>query len=262
MTPEEKRRLEQRERQMRALGYVGDDEEEDSTPRDQRKELDWLHTNAVDYHPGYDLIALSTPHMNEVWIIDHSTSTEDAAWDAGGRWGKGGDLLYRWGNPRNYGAGTDADRKLFYQHNVDFVPGATPDELRITIFNNGGGRPGGDVSTVDELVLPFDPESGFTREEGEPFGPEEPTWSWALPKEAFSAFISGAQRLPNGNTLVCAGAPGRLLEVTRAGEIVWDYLNPFGGDAPSNPQAGGAPTHALFRATRIAPDHPGLAGRL
>jgi hypothetical protein len=199
--------------------------------------------------------------MCELWVIDHSTTTEEAAWTSGGRWGRGGDLLWRWGNPRTYGCGTDADQRLFYQHNPVWIPGETPGELRLLVYNNGGGRPDGDWSSVDELVLPFDPEQGFLREPGQAFGPAAPAWTYSDKGSFFSGFISGAQRLPGGNTLICEGAPGRLLEVTREGQVVWEFVNPFGGDFMATPNAGQAPKTALFRATRLAPDHPGLAGR-
>jgi len=264
-TEEEKRRQAQLAEQMRELGYVGGDEEEeevgeadgDGPPQGG----DWLHTNGIDYHPEYDLIVLSTPHMSELWVIDHSTSTEEAAWSSGGRWGKGGDLLYRWGNPRNYGAGDRKAQRLFYQHHPIWLPGERPGELRLLVFNNGGGRPGGDFSSVDELVLPFDPEKGFLREKGAAFGPAEPAWSYSDGERFFSGFISGAERLPNGNTLICQGAAGRVFEVTRGGEIVWEYWNELGGEVAPNPQGGNAPPQALFRATRIAKDHPGIADR-
>ena len=67
---------------------------------------DMFHTNAVDYNPELDQIILSVPTFNEVWVIDHSTTTQEAAGRTGGRSGKGGDLLYRWGNPQAYGRGT------------------------------------------------------------------------------------------------------------------------------------------------------------
>jgi hypothetical protein len=262
MTAEQRRELEELERQMRALGYAGGDEEDgDAGARAERVHPDWLHTNAVDYLPEQDLIVLSTPQLGELWVIDHSTTTEEAAWDAGGRRGRGGDLLWRWGNPRNYGCGTDADKRLYYQHDPTWLPGAEDGELRLLVYNNGGGRPGGDWSSVEELVLPFDPERGFLREPGEAFGPAEPAWSYSDRDGFFSGFISGAQRLPNGNTLICEGAPGRVFEVTREGQVVWELENPFGGDFMSGPNAGQAPKTALFRATRLALDHPGLTGR-
>ncbi len=92
-----------------------------------------------------------------------------------------------------------------------------------------------------------------------PLNSKMAVWSYSAAPEFFSAFISGAERLANGNTLICSGVQGRIFEVTREGRIVWEYLNPFGGDVKTSPQAGNSPPTALFRATRIAKDHPGLA---
>ena len=71
---------------------------------------DWMHANAVDYNEDLDQIMISAREFNEVWIIDHSTSTAEAASHSGGMYGKGGDLLYRWGNPEAYGRGDSTDR--------------------------------------------------------------------------------------------------------------------------------------------------------
>ena len=241
---------------MRALGYVGggDDEEEGE---EGGKPGDWLHTNAVDYDPVHDLIVMSTPHFSELWVIDHSTTTAEAASSSGGRFGKGGDLLWRWGNPRRHGAGKDEDQKLFYQHDPTWIEGENG-ELSLLVFNNGRGREDGNYSSVDELVLPFDEQLGFVREPGMPYGPEELAWQYADGDGFYSAFISGAQRLENGNTLICSGAPGRIFEVTRDGEVVWDYRNPFGGEIEPPEYAGNAPPLALFRATRIDREAPGV----
>jgi hypothetical protein len=262
---EERRKQAELEDEMRALGYAGGPEEEDPPaapagagggPQGGHGS-DWLHTNAVDYHPGLDLIALSSPHLSEVWIIDHSTTTDQAAGHAGGRYGKGGDILWRWGNPRNYGAGSAADQRLFYPHNVQWIPEGHPGAGHLLVFNNGQGRPGGEHSSVEELVLPLEPGKGFARA-GRAFGPPDPVWSYSDKAGFYAAFISGCQRLPSGNTLVCDGPKGRVFEVTRAGTIVWEYWSPFGGDL----KAEGVDGKALFRATRIAPDHPGLRGRV
>ncbi|MEE8146388.1 MAG: aryl-sulfate sulfotransferase, partial [Longimicrobiales bacterium] len=253
------------EEQMRGLGYVGGDEDEDedaASDQNRNKPTDWLHVNAVDYHAEYDLIVMSTPRMNEIWVIDHSTTTRQAAGKSGGRWGHGGDLLYRWGNPRNYGAGEDSDRRLYSQHNPQWLPAREPGDLRLLVFNNGRQRPDGDYSSVDELVLPFDPERGFLRDEGAAFGPAEAAWTYSDPDNFFAPFISGMQRLPNGNTLICAGPTGRVFEVTPDGRVVWDYLNPHGGDVTPDSQAGNTDPIAIFRATRIPKDHPGLAKHL
>ncbi|MFG0316957.1 MAG: aryl-sulfate sulfotransferase [Planctomycetota bacterium JB042] len=270
MTDAERERLEKLEAEMEALGYTGGSKkkrltkEERKRAAERKRRPDWLHLNSVALHPTLDLLALSSPRMNEVWVIDRSTTTEEARGSTGGRWGKGGDLLWRWGNPRLYGAGTDDDRRFFYQHDPTWLTedvGAPPGELRLLVFNNGGGRPGGDRSTVEEFVLPFDPATGFVRDDGAPFGPDAPSWTYEDGERFYSGFISGAQRLPNGNTLICEGDDGRFFEVTRDGEIVWEYLNPFGGEVKEAGPGGNAPKHAVFRATRIPPDHPGLRGR-
>ena len=78
----------------------------------------------------------------------------------------------------------------------------------------------------------------------------------------YSFHISSAERQPNGNTLICEGAPGRIFEVTPSHEIVWEYINPF--FLRVNRPTKGHPsnyTNAVFRAHRYGPDHPALQGR-
>jgi hypothetical protein len=263
---EERAKREELEAEMRALGYSGGEEEDDAPgpvvggvpalAQPGGHGSDWMHTNALDYDPVRDLIVLSSPHLSEIFILDHSTTTDQAAGSNGGRYRKGGELLWRWGNPRNHGAGEKADQRLFYQHNAQWIPPGCPGAGNLLVFNNGQERPDGEYSSVEELVLPFEPGKGFTRE-GPAFGPERPVWSYTSRPDFYAAFISGCQRLPNGNTLVCEGPEGRVFEVTAAGEVVWEWLNPFAGDLKD----GGIDGRALFRATRIAPDHPALAGR-
>jgi hypothetical protein len=131
--------------------------------------------------------------------------------------------------------------------------------MRVMLFNNGSERPGKEYSSVEEVVLPFDAQRGFTREPDHPFGPSAAAWSYSDPDNFYSGYISGAQRLPNGNTLICAGAPGRVFEITKENRVVWDFWNPLGGEITPAKQAGKAPPKALFRATRIARDDPALA---
>ena len=130
--------------------------------------------NSVDYNAALDQIVVSVHEFSEIWIIDHSTTTAEAAGHTGGRSGKGGDLLYRWGNPRVYRAGTKADQTLFAQHNAQWIPRGLPGEGHMLVFNNGGQRPDGSYSSVDELVLPVDGQGRYTREPGASYGPKKP----------------------------------------------------------------------------------------
>ncbi len=218
---------------------------------------DWLHTNGIDYLPEYGLIALSTPRLSEVWVLDRSTTTAEAATESGGRYGHGGALLYRWGNAQSYASGGPDDRRLYYQHDVTWVASTQPNELRFLVFNNGQQRPGREFSSVEEVAVPFDAQKGFVRTDSQPFGPREPTWTYSDPDRFYAGFISGAQRLPNGNTLICEGTKGRVFEVQQDGTVVWDYWSPF-----DDPNEALAPTAALFQAQRIGKDDPALRGKL
>jgi hypothetical protein len=245
--------------QLKALGYVPDNASSEDI------QSDFLHMNGIDYHPRLDQIAVSLPEIGEVWILDHSTTTEEARGSSGGRCGRGGEPLYRWGNPRVYGRGTKADQQLFYQHQVLWIPDGWKNAGHLTVFNNGGGRPDGDWSSVLEIAPPVDDGGNYPLKEGEPFGPRAPVWTYqAQDRHSFFApFVSGAHRLPNGNTFVCAGTHGRYFEVSPEGAIVWEYRNPFHGEVPGwNPPGTEQFPYASFRATKIPPDHPGLAGRV
>ena len=189
---------------------------------------DWQHTNGIAFNPELDQIVLSAHHFGEAWIIDHSTTTEEAASHAGGASGMGGDLLYRWGNPVAYGHGTQADQMLWGQHDVQWIAGGSPGEGHLLVFNNGGGRPGGPYSSVDEFETPWDAQAGsYLRSPGQPFGPSDLVWTYVAPDPLsfFAMNISGAERQPNGNTLICNGPLGYLFEVDAVGHIVWDWQN-------------------------------------
>lgn len=187
--------------------------------------IDWNHLNSLDYNEEFDQILISSHIQNEIWIIDHSTTTEEAAGHSGGRYGKGGDLLYRWGNPQIYRAGTANDQMLFGQHDAQWIKQECPGEGHITIFNNGLLRPKLSYSSVDEIVPPVDENGNYYLNPSSSYGPKEPIWSYTAKNlyDFYSPFMSGAQRLPNGNTLICNGISGVFFEVTTEKEIVWRY---------------------------------------
>lgn len=190
---------------------------------------DWNHVNSVAYNAALDQIVLSSWVQNEVWIIDHSTSTAEAAGHTGGNSGHGGDLLYRWGNPLAYRAGTAADQQFYGQHDAQWIPAGSPGAGNILVFNNGLGRPQGPYSTIEEIAPPVDAQGNYALTPGSAYAPALPSWNYtaAIPTSFYSAHISGTQRLPNGNTLICDGDSALFFEVTAAGQTVWSYVNPF-----------------------------------
>lgn len=218
----------------------------------KKGEADWNHLNAIDYNEELDQILLTSRSFSEVWVIDHNTTTEEAA-------GSAGDLLYRWGNPQTYDQGTSADQKLFIPHDGQWIETGLPGEDDILIFNNGTGRTDGDYSTVDQFTPPL-VDSEYILESNTAFGPETTSWTYkSSPTSDFYAKqISGAQRLSNGNTLICEGTSGTFFEVTDSGETVWEYVNPY---TFSNPD--GDVKNEVFRAVRYTlkgnddPDTPG-----
>ncbi|MGQ0804111.1 MAG: aryl-sulfate sulfotransferase [Actinomycetota bacterium] len=215
---------------------------------------DWMHANSVAYHPELDQIVISVRSFHEVWVIDHSISTEEAR-------GPAGDLRFRWGNPAAYGRGDAAPRLSFGQHDAEWIAPGLDGEGRISVFNNGTlYRP---YSTVDEIAPTMHGRDYVLGEDGV-FEARVARVAW--PREPdpqfFAHHTSGAQRLPNGNTLIADGPHGVVFEVTPAGEKVWEYVNPFfdrGADVVELNEQEVFKKRRLFRAERYAPDYPGLA---
>jgi len=186
---------------------------------------DWMHSNGIDYIEEFDQIILSVRSFDEFWIIDHSTTTAEAAGHTGGNSGKGGDLLYRWGNPRAYGRGTAMDQVLGGQHDAGWIPPGYPGHGNIMVFNNFAGT---NFSSVLEVTPPVDGSGNYSMAPGQPFGPASPAWEYTAtpPTDLFSPFVGGAQRLRNGNTLITEGATGFMFEVDTNETVVWSYQNP------------------------------------
>ncbi len=190
---------------------------------------DWLHTNAVSYNAVLDQVMTTNLHFNEIWMIDHNTTMEEAAGHSGGARGRGGDLLYRWGNPLAYGAGDASDQILYGGHDGHWIRPGLPGEGNIIVFNNGVNsymtRPEGRISTVEEMVPPINATGGYDLVQGSAYGPSDSVWRFtASPPEGFFAnAMGGAERLPDGNTLVCGGSTGYNFEVKPDNDVVWEY---------------------------------------
>ena len=249
----------------------------------------WLHANAIDYNPELDQILLSPRHFSELWIIDHSVATEEAAARSNanpdntpprmnvlnnkpsGSSGKGGALLYRWGNPRAYGHGTHADQRLFWQHHTQWIAPGLPGAGNILVFNNGYELVEDPPlrSSIEEIAPPMDGYA-YRRAPGAAYPPAEPAWTYTAqtPQDFYSRILGCVQRLPNGNTLICDSTSGVVFQVSPDGKQVWKYLYPMDGGTPL--KQGEEPSinqtlgqdyllnNNIYRAYWYAPDHPGL----
>ena len=134
---------------------------------------------------------------------------------------------------------------LSHQHNPSFL-----DNGHVLLFDNGSHRRA--PSTNYSRIVEIDPDNN------------EIAWEYrGEPAISFYSYqISGAERQPNGNTLICEGATGRFVEVTMGNQIVWEYINPLFAD--SGGLAGGSSTgqaNSVFRAHRFAPDALAFKGR-
>jgi len=229
---------------------------------------DQQHFNGIDYHPVKDQIAISCWSCSELLIIDHSTTTAQAAGHTGGNSGKGGDILYRYGNPINYDHGSSADRVFFGQHNTDWIDPSLPHGDKISVFENGNGRPGSAYSRVVILDPPTDAAGNYlTDASGEylptsfdyvwpPLGTSAPTFDGTT---FYSQYMGGVNMQPNGNVVICEAMTGRFFEVDPTGSIVWHYQNP---DKNTVYAQGTTPTSAWsYRAERYQPSHPAFVGK-
>ncbi|MBT8238235.1 MAG: aryl-sulfate sulfotransferase [Croceitalea sp.] len=169
---------------------------------------DIMHANGIAYDEENDVILLSVNFFSEVWAIDHSTTTEEARDHSGGNYGKGGDLIYRFGNPQAYG-NTVGERLFYNNHFPNLLKGEN--QGKMLVFSNGKGF---EQSTVYELELPqaYNLQANTNNE-------LNVTWSFTDP-ELYSLKVSGAVPLPNGNILITEGDFG-LWEVSRENEVVW-----------------------------------------
>mgnify|MGYP001455307894 CR=1 FL=1 len=179
---------------------------------------DWFHINAIDYNEELDQIIFSSRMQNEIFIIDHSTSSEEASGHIGGNCGLGGDFLYRWGNPQNYARGYEDDKQLDGQHGINWIPISYPGGGNLILFNNFYSQ---SISAVFELEPPLNENGCYDILDNEPFGPLEPIW---IHTESYqSDRQSGAFRLGNGNTLITDANSVRIIEVNIEGDIQWEY---------------------------------------
>ena len=189
---------------------------------------DWLHTNAISFNPSLDQIVFSSRHFDEIFIIDHSTTMEEAVSHEGGNSGSGGDLLYRWGNPINYGRGTIDNQMLNAQHGVNWISDNMQGEGNLIIFNNNPTDTTGLDNTIGnsrvlEIITPINSGGTYDIVQDSSYGPSNYHWFYGGDNTFYSHFQSGVFRLNNGNSFITVSQEKYMFEISSNGDIVWEY---------------------------------------
>ena len=225
---------------------------------------DWIHANGIDYNQQLDQIIISAHSFNEIWVIDHGTTTAQSRSHTGGKQNKGGDLLYRWGNPMTYRQGTSADTKLLAQHNPHWVPQGLPQQGRIMYFNNGPNR---FYSSIETIETPVNADGSYNLTTNA-FGPASPSFAYTgTPQTSFFSRIMGSgQFLPNGNLFIGSSLQGITWEISPTNQILWEYKSPI---TPTGivgrdyfPTNGNYSSRPIFRSTKYLRSYSAFDGRI
>ena len=201
-----------------------------------RGSFDWLHINSAHYvgpNRWFDQGDMRFA-PNNVIISSREASLLAVV-------GRDGKIVWRLGPDFSESKELRAIRQIIGQHHAHIIPKGLPGAGNLLVFDNGGSSGYGFASPIAPDGVGAFARSTSRVVEINPVTLEL-VWSYTNPR-FFSTNISSAQRLPNGNTLITAGAGGRMFEVTTQGAIVWEYMYPlFSGANASN---------AVYRAYRI-----------
>jgi hypothetical protein len=205
---------------------------------------DWMHMNGIDYNPVLDQIVFSSHNLNEWYVIDHSTTIAEAASHSGGFAGKGGDILYRWGNPAAYGAtGTTI---LNVTHDAHWIPEGVPNAGNLVAVNNMGAS--GPKTTIDGIIPP---RSGlnYTLNLGSQYTPT--TYNTRHTSTGYTSNMGSSDQFPNGNQMICLATAGTIYEIDAAGNTLWTKST--GGTCPQSHR------YTQCYINNVAPSQPSIS---
>lgn len=259
---------------------------------------DWNHCNSLDYNEALDMIVINSVH-GEFYVIDHGNTfiPNDADSSIVLAASTAGDFKYRFGDPAKYDKGdppsvldnwekaTAGHKQLGGSHNIQWINPGLPGEGNFMVFCNGqnlfeltpqsyiieinpflnsaGTNTGNFVSPPDAgYRIVNSPNSNLMKEKKNVS--KQIVWSFSSKNNTsfYSTIGSGAERLPNGNTLVCSMNDGHFFEVEpNDTSIVWEYINPMTRDGLKKIKVDNYPTYnGVFRAYRYSSTHPALVG--
>lgn len=221
---------------------------------------DWFHCNGLDYNEARDEIVVNFRNGNELFIIDHSTTTAEAATSSGGNRGFGGDFLFRWGSPPAVKQGSDDDIKLYGSHGISWIPTDLQYGGSIILFNNGTERPGPNYSTIEIITPELDANDDYVLNGNGLFSPQEAELTFSPSTDFLSNYQSNTEMLVNNHIFTNRGDNGHFVEFDMEGNVVWEYVNPAGSFGPAT-QGDSPPSSSVFMATRVPVDHPAFDGK-
>jgi Arylsulfotransferase (ASST)/CHU_C Type IX secretion signal domain len=259
---------------------------------------DWMHCNSLDYNQDLDMIVVNSVH-GEFYVIDHGNTfiANQPANSIALAAGTLGDFKYRFGDPAKYNQGdppsvldnwekaTAGNKQLGGSHDIQWIKPGLPGEGHFLVFDNAQNlfeltpqsyiieiNPYLNAAGVNTGNFVNPPDAGYNT-----VGSPDPNlmkenkkvskqivWKYSSKNNTsfYSTIGSSAQRLPNGNTLVCAMNDGHFFEVHPSDtSVVWEYTNPMTRDGIKKIKVDNYPTYnGVFRAYRYAATDPGLAG--
>ncbi|MCK4884454.1 aryl-sulfate sulfotransferase, partial [Candidatus Bathyarchaeota archaeon] len=260
---------------------------------------DWLHCNSLDYNEELDQVVINSVH-GEFYVIDHGNTfiPSDPEGSITLAASSLGDFLYRFGDPARYEQGeppsiledwtksTTGHKQIGGSHDIQWIAPGLPGEGNFLVFNNGqylfertpqsyifeingffnadGNDIGDYVNPPDAGYYTWDPPSRRETHKQPKQMSNQIVWIYnSKSNQAFFSHIgSGCQRLPNGNTLICAMTEGHFFEVTSEGELVWEYINPVTADGVLEIMPDNYPmTNSIFRVYRYGSDYPALISK-
>lgn len=264
---------------------------------------DWLHCNSIDYNETLDQIVINSV-QGEFYVIDHG-NTFIAGNPAGSitlAASSAGDFLYRFGDPARYDQGdppsisedwtssTTGNKQIGGSHDVHWIKSGLPGAGNFLIFNNGQylfertpqsyifevnpyydskkSNTGQYVNPPQAGYYTLQPSNKDTHKQNKLIS-NQVVWIYNSKSNLnfFSHIGSSAQRLPNGNTLICSDTDGSFFEVTYGGanndpKVLWQYINPVTTDGIKAVIPDNYPMYnSVFRAYRYTTAHPALQGR-
>lgn len=258
---------------------------------------DWLHCNSLDYNAASGHVAINSV-QGELYVIDHDGTfvLGDPAASVAKAASAAGDFLYRFGDPARYAQGdpprvlenwdnaTSGHKQMGGSHDVQWIRPGLPGAGHLMVFDNGQylfqHTPQSAVLEIDPFLdatgkdqgrYVNPPDAGYRRESYDKDTHNDPrmiskqvVWAYRSTNSHgfFSHIGSSGQRLADGGVFVCSDTEGHFFELTSKGALAWEYINPVTRDGPVKTLPDALPmTNSVFRAFKISPDDPALAGR-